>query len=327
MSVRPIFLFSMPRSGSTLVQRVIAAHRGVATTSEPWLLLPHVYASRGAGVVAEYPHRLLAEAIGDFCNELPGGEERYRRELHDFILRLYDAAAGEGADYFLDKSPPYHLVADEIMRLFPEARFIFLWRNPLSVVSSLVETWLEGQWRPLAFRQQLFVGLPRLASAYSENCAGAHAARFEDLVSGDRDAWARLMAYVGIEFDPDALNRFSAVQLNGRHGDPTGIRNYTSVSVEPTEKWRATIANPLRRAWCRRYLRFLGDETLSTMGYDIERLIGELDSCPLTFASLAGDLRILLGDVVKEPVRVRMRRNGLGGPSAIGELLRAGAGP
>jgi Sulfotransferase family len=325
MAVQPIFLFSMPRSGSTLVQRVIASHRGIATASEPWLLLPHVYTSRREGVVAEYPHPRLVDALEDFCDELPGGAEHYRRELHDFILRLYEAAAGDGAEYFLDKSPPYHLVADEIMNLFPEGRFIFLWRNPLAIIASLIETWLRGQWRPLAFRQQLFIGVPRLVEAYRANQSRAYSVRFEDLVSGDGQAWERLMDHLGVDFEPDSLHRFSEVSLNGRNGDPTGIRRYETLSTEPTGKWPETIGNPLRKAWCRRYLRFVGDENLTTMGFDARQLARELDARPFTVDSLMADAKILAGDVLKEPVRVRMRRNGLGGASAIGELLRAGA--
>jgi hypothetical protein len=47
MSARPtaIFLLSLPRSGSTLAQRILAAHEGIATTSEPWILLPYGYAN------------------------------------------------------------------------------------------------------------------------------------------------------------------------------------------------------------------------------------------------------------------------------------------
>ncbi len=325
MGVQPIFLFSMPRSGSTLVQRVIAAHRGVATTSEPWLLLPHIYASRSSGIVAEYPHKLLSEAIEDFCEQLPGGARRYREELHDFIVRLYDAAAGPGATHFLDKSPPYHLVAGEVMRLFPEARCIFLWRNPLAIVASLVRTWLGGEWRPLAFRQQLFVGAPRLVSAYLATDDRAYSVRYEDLVTGEETAWRGLMGHLQIEFEPRALRSFHDVSLHGRHGDSTGRRLYPSLSLEPTDKWRQTIDNPLRTAWCRRYLRFLGERRLRAMGFELSELLSELDAQPLALRSLGPDLRILAGDIVKEPVRARMRRGGLGGANAIGELVRAGA--
>src|SRR5665213_3086127 len=59
MPVRPIFIFSISRSGSTLLQRVLAAHPEVATVSEPWLLLPFVYSMRTEGVIADYVHPLL----------------------------------------------------------------------------------------------------------------------------------------------------------------------------------------------------------------------------------------------------------------------------
>jgi hypothetical protein len=323
VAIRPIFVFSITRSGSTLVQRVIAAHDGVATVSEPWLLLPYLYTLRREGVSAEYTHPLLVTAIEDFCKELPAGSEDYRRELRDFVLRLYEKAAGPDARYFVDKSPPYYFVADEIMRLFPEGRFIFLWRNPLSIIASIIETWRLGRWTPTLFREDLFIGLPRLVSAYMANPAGAHAVRFEDLIGGDTDVWRRLMAYLEIEFDPSALDRFNEVELCGRMGDHVGSGRYSSLSAEPAQKWAETIANPLRKLWCRRYLRFLGDERLAAMGYDGEALLDQLDARPLGTSLLLEDLRSLIGDVAREPVRVRMRRRGIGGPNVIRELLRA----
>lgn len=322
MAIRPIFVFSITRSGSTLVQRVLAAHDGVATVSEPWLLLPYLYTLRREGVTAEYTHPLLVTAIEDFCKELPAGGEDYRRELRDFVLRLYEKAAGPDARYFVDKSPPYYFIADEIMRLFPEGRFIFLWRNPLSIIASIIETWRLGRWTPTLFREDLFIGLPRLVSAYMANPAGAHAVRFEDLIGGDSDVWRRLMAYLEIEFDPRALDRFNEVELCGRMGDHVGAGRYSSLSAEPAQKWAATIANPLRKMWCRRYLRFLGDERLAVMGYDGEALSDQLDARPLGTSLLLEDLRSLIGDVAREPVRVHMRRRGIGGPNVIRELLR-----
>jgi hypothetical protein len=317
MTVTPIFLFSISRSGSTLVQRIVAAHDGVATVSEPWLLLPLLYAQRREGVLAEYVHPLMVDAIEDFCKELPLGAEDYRREAHDFASRLYEQAAGAGARYFLDKSPPYCLVAEEIMQLFPEGKFVFLWRNPLSVIASMLETWLDGRWHPTMFRSDLFIGLPRLVAARSANLAGSCSARFEDLVGGDGAHWRSLMDYLELEFDPGALASFPAVELNGRMGDPTGVRRYSTLSADPAEKWRGAFANPLRKAWCRRYLRFLGEERLAVMGYSLEQLLGELDAQPVGTVSLVRDIGNAAADLVKEPLRPR-----LGGPSLIRALLR-----
>jgi hypothetical protein len=321
MAIQPIFIFSAPRSGSTLVQRIMAAHPQVATVSEPWLVLPHAYTFRSRGVCAEYQQPLLVNAIEDFCKELPRGSEDYRDALRSCILGLYEKAAGEGTRYFLDKSPPYCLVAEEIISMFPEGKFVFLWRNPLSIVASIIETW--EPWRPTMFRDDLFIGLPRLVSAYRANQGRAHSVRFEDLVGGDEQRWSLLMDYLEIEFDPETLSRFSEVKLNGRMGDPTGPQRYSSLSTEPEQKWKDTLANPLRKAWCRRYLRFLGDARLATMGYDYRQLMQELDRQPPSTKALLPDLRRMVEDTAKETVRVRVRSPTIGGPNVIRELLRA----
>jgi hypothetical protein len=321
MAIRPVFIFSISRSGSTLVQRIVGAHEGIATVSEPWLLLPHAYTLRQRGVDAEYLHPLLVDAIEDFCAELPEGSEDYLAEMRRFALRLYEKAADDGATHFLDKSPPYCLIAEEVMRLFPEGKFIFLWRNPLAVLASMIETW--EPWRPTLMSSDLFIGLPRLVAAYEANRARALAVRFEDLVGGDEASWRRVMDYLGIDFEPDALEQFAEVELNGRMGDPTGRKRYSALSSEPDQKWKQTLANPLRKAWARRYLRFMGSERLATMGYDRERVEHRLDSQPTSLDSLIPDLGQLFKDLAKEPVRVRTRYRRVDTPNVIRQLIRA----
>lgn len=319
MGVQPVFIFSVSRSGSTLVQRIVAAHEGVATAPEPWILLPHAFSLRRSGVDAEYFQHLLATAVEDFSARLPQGEADYLEGIREFALNLYELAGEEGATHFVDKSPPYCLVAEEIMRIFPEGKFVFLWRNPLSVIASMIETW--GPWRPTFMTADLFVGMPRLLAARQAHRSRSHAVRFEDAVSGDRETWTALMRYLEIEFDEAALTGFAEVELEGRMGDPTGRRTYRSLSSDPQEKWRATLANPVRREWCRRYLRFLGEQRLATMGYDLAQLTAELNALPNSRDGLATDLWQAARGVAQEPVRVRTRNRRLGMPNVIRTLL------
>lgn len=321
MGVQPVFIFSVSRSGSTLVQRIVAAHEGVATAPEPWILLPHAYTLRREGVDAEYFQHLLATAVEDFSARLPRGEADYLAGISEFALNLYELAGEEGATHFVDKSPPYCLVAEEIMRIFPEGKFVFLWRNPLSVIASMIETW--GPWRPTFMTADLFVGLPRLLAARQTNHSRSYAIRFEDAVTGDRETWAALMRYLEIEFDEAALTGFAKVEVEGRMGDPTGRRAYNSLSSDPQGKWRATLANPVRREWCRRYLRFLGEERLAAMGYDLRQLTAELDSLPHSRDGLATDLWQAARGIAQEPLRVRTRNRRLGMPNVVRTLLSA----
>ena len=119
------------------------------------------------------------------------------------------------------------------MRLFPEAKFVFLWRNPLSIAASIIDTWHGGKLYVTANREDLFVGLPRLVETYAANRANVHAVRFEDLVGGDRRNWQQLMGYLGIEFDPGALAGLPMSRCTARMGDPTGDRRYSALSADP----------------------------------------------------------------------------------------------
>ena len=44
MSVTPVFVMATPRSGSTLLQRVLTTYDEVGSTAEPWVLLPPLLA-------------------------------------------------------------------------------------------------------------------------------------------------------------------------------------------------------------------------------------------------------------------------------------------
>jgi hypothetical protein len=318
----PLFIFSITRSGSTLVQRVLGSYPEVATVSEPWLLIPFLYTLRRNGVVAEYTHSLAVDAIEDFCRVLPNGVEDYRAELRRFAARLYAKAAGEGsARYFLDKTPPYFFVIDDVLALFPYARAILLWRNPLSVLASLIH-FDGGAWDPARYRENLFGGLARLVEAERRHGDRICAVRYEDLVAGGEDHWRRIACYLGLEFDPDALTRFSEVRLNGRMGDPFGARRYSSLSTEPMEKWRSSLNNPVRKAWADRWLRWLGRERLAVMGYDLDALRGELHALRNDNAELAGDCRRCALALLREPARAQARRLlGLCGPSSFRYIL------
>jgi hypothetical protein len=289
--LRPIFVLSLPRAGSTLVQRVLAAHPEVSTTPEPWLLLPQVFAMRERGGLATYGHVNAARAIREFAARLPNGNEDYVEELRRFILALYSKASGGGGRYFLDKTPRYHFIAEELRAIFPDARWVFLWRNPLAVAASVVTTWANGRWRPDRWRLDLLEGPHNLVTAYERYRDDAFAVRYEDLILDPMTTWPRLFGYLDLRFDPSLLNALPSVQLPARMGDRTGSARYQALSKEPLDKWKGVIGSPVRKRWCRAYLRRIGAHALGVMGYDLRGLLAELDA-------LQSDGRRLGGDVV-----------------------------
>jgi len=288
--VTPMFLFSLPRSGSTLLQRVLAAHPLVATASEPWVLLPLLYTLRGEGVYSEYGHYLSVRGVRDFCSALPGGEADYRAALAEMVLGLYTRACRAGERYFLDKTPRYHLVSEEIAEMFPQAPLLVLWRNPLAVIASMAESFGRGRWMLYVLKIDLHEGLDRLISLrdrYRDRCIEV---RYEALVRDPRAGVEQLLARLGLAPHPELLEAFRDVELSGALGDRHGTRAYREITEEPVEKWRTVLNNPLRKAWCRRYLRRLGAGRLQAMGYDLDALLADLAAAPTTYRHFASDL-------------------------------------
>lgn len=317
----PILLISLPRSGSTLVQRVLAAHPQVATASEPWLLLPLLLPLRDDVPAPGGWQPRIHEALEDFAQVLPEGSTSYEGAVADAARRLYDEAA-EGKPFYLDKTPPYFLIVEEIVRALPEARIIVLWRNPLAVLSSVVETFCGGRWQPQNYPTSLFGGLARMIEGARRHPDRIHTVRFEDLISGE-DEWRRLTAFAGFEFDPEALRRFPQVQLQGAMGDPVGTVAYQRIEGEPTEKWRRTISNPLRRLWARRYLEWIGAERLAFMGYDLDLLLAQLASAGEGRRGLGRDAADAAASIARDAVKSRASQ---ASPSAWPSLLGIGSG-
>ena len=289
--LKPLFLFSLPRSGSTLLQRVLAADSQISSAAEPWVLLPLVYALREHGMSAVYSHYWANFALNEFIKELPNGKEDYLSTIGSGISELYrKAAKNKDARYFLDKTPRYALIADEIINIFPDGKFIVLWRNPLAIIASIVETWGGGDWDVSMCKVDLFEGMASLIDGYQAHSKQILGIQYESFLQSPEIELARISEYLELKFDPDVLKNFAQVSFNGKFGDPTGVKNYRTIDSAPLEKWKTIINNPLRKIWCRRYLRWLGEERLKIMGYDLHALLHELNLTGMTISNVFSDI-------------------------------------
>lgn len=287
---KPLFILSLPRSGSTLLQRMLTASPEVSSASEPWLLLPLVYTLKKDGQFSEYWHGRSFEAGQDFLSSFENGEDHYRKGLNRFITNIYSEASDQTATYFLDKTPRYHLIVDELLKIFPDAKFILLLRNPIGVAASIIETWGNGRWKLDSYKIDLYRGLNNLVDAYENHSERMHKVNYEDLLVSPEATMKSITEYLGIEYKPEMLTAFQGVKFSGRMGDPTGVVDYTSLSDKPLHKWKQTMANPIRRRWSKGYLEWLGDQRLETMGYNRQEMLDELADSPLDLKTMPMDI-------------------------------------
>lgn len=258
--------------------------------------MPFCYALKDNGIFTDYEHSRFRTAFRAFIEKLPGKEQNFYDALRVFTLEIYQYFADVESIYFLDKTPRYHLIAQHIMRAFPDGKFIFLWRNPLSIASSLIQSWGEGRWNLYRYKVDLYRGIENLVRAYSErsNRVEAYTLRFEDLVSRPRNEVKELFAFLGVPFEESALEAFAGIDFKGEMGDQKGVQQYQSISQAPVDKWKSVLNNPLRKAWARQYLQWIGENRFGIMGYDMEEFLDDLKGSPLSFDHLIHDIYSLV---------------------------------
>lgn len=266
------FLISPPRSGSTLLQRVLGAHPDVHTLPEPWVMLNACHGLHESGVEADYEPALAARALSGFLDQIGGGAGTYHHAVRAMSDHLYGAALhGSGARIFLDKTPRYFHILPELRAIYPAARFIFLLRHPLAVVASALDTWFDGDVE--AFRQNknavdCIAGPQRIMDAVRELGDAAICIQYEQLIARPEDQLRDLCRRLGIGFDPSMLD-YAAVPLpSSEFGDQENIARHTRPVGEYAERWRTCYRAPARAALARDVLDELGADLITAMGYD-----------------------------------------------------------
>ncbi len=275
MVTQPIFLISLPRSGSTLLQHMLAVSPQIASSAEPWLMLP-LWGMRDPDVGrAIYSHHTAGVAINDFIDHIPDGERHFDDAVRDFALRLY-AAAAQGRPYFLDKTPRYYLLIPYLQRIFPQAKFVLLVRHPLAVLASICETFNRGRFRWFDYWLDWIEGHHCMAEAIRRQSDHCRLVRYEDVASNPLATVGSLYEWLGVPFDEKALSSFKDKDLPGRMGDQTGFKQYAGVVPNSIDKWRSFFATPYRKSVAKHMIRRLSGEDLQILGYGAQELMGEI---------------------------------------------------
>jgi len=196
---RPVFIVGMPRSGTTLVEQILASH-------------PQV---RGAGETHALRNCLREELppdAGDYG--LPGGlaqldSAAYARAAARYS-RYLDALA-PGAARITNKLPGNMVFVGLVALLYPQAKIIHCSRDPMDTCLSCYSK-LFTTGHPFAYEQ---AELGRFYRMYDALMAHWRAAlpgrmlelRYEDLVADLEGQSRRLAAHLGLPWD-DACLRF-----------------------------------------------------------------------------------------------------------------------
>src|ERR1044072_3474104 len=216
-----IFLISQPRAGSTMLQRMLGSHLAIHTVGEPWLMLHPLYALRSEGYDAEYSAPTARQAVEEFLRTIPSGEDEYLEGVRRMCTHLYETSLATSAKrYFLDKTPRYYLVIRELVRVFPEAHYIILFRNPLATLHSIIRTWIKDQWGWLYYYRNDLMEAPRLVLE-AARLAGERAmvVHYEQLVQNPQNELRRICERLGEKFTGEMIEAGAENLPHWHYGD------------------------------------------------------------------------------------------------------------
>ncbi len=265
---RPVFLLSLPRAGSTLLQRLLLMSGKCATLGEPSLLLRFLGEGPAMTRKATYWESLVETATVDMRKAWSGYDDTYRKGVRDLMQGIYEGLA-DGKEWFIDKTPRYSLIAEEIFATFPDAKFIVLWRHPLAVAASVSSTFRKGRWCPDEFGIDLHEGQERLQAFCEKHGGSVFQIKYEDLVTDPATELKRLGDYLGWENLSTVLDQDLVTSTGGTLGDPTGVKRYTKISPASRDAWKAELSNWYRRAWARNYVSGTRAQRMKELGYDL----------------------------------------------------------
>lgn len=269
-----IFLISQPRAGSTLFQLLLSGHPDIATTSEPWIALHPLYALRKQGIDTIYNANLALSALSDFLKQSGASEDFYREETAKFLSSLYGRAIEhQHKRFFLDKTPRYHLIVKDLINLFPEAKFIILFRNPLAVLNSILKSFVKGDCSLLGeFMSDLMLAPKSMTDAAKEFPDRCFRISYEELVADTAKALKEVCSYLGIPYMDSMLVYENRINPEWRFGDAIGIFKSGKPTLESLDSWKKAFVTPQERLFAVSYIKALGPEIVKEMGYDYATL-------------------------------------------------------
>ena len=266
--LRRVFIVGVPRSGTTLLQSLLAAHSEVTSFTESHLFAQHFTFLRGlsAPLLTRNPTRRVHEFLAE-NNEAPGDAARWftvngRRSLRSRLLLpfqtrpvarqllqvLDELALDRGMPNWLEKTPRhlrYIPFLEQVSDTGPRPHFIHVIRQGLAVVASLHEA--SSRWER-AYDLESCIARWNSDLAYSLSRIQApndHFVFYEELASSPEAALERLLAELGLSWEPEILERYGA-SVETLTTPEEGWKAEVGRRIRPSETWRQKLTSEQR---------------------------------------------------------------------------------
>ncbi|SEA21967.1 tetratricopeptide repeat-containing sulfotransferase family protein [Microbulbifer marinus] len=193
----PLFIVGLPRSGSTLVERILASHSGVQSLGElaQWpLAVKRLSRVSEPGLfrvdVAERAAAMDPQQLAD----------RYRQDT---------AHLQDGSPHFTDKLPSNFLYLPLLTKAFPRGRFVHVYRNPMDSCFAIYKQLFADAY-PFSYSLEeladYYIGYHRLLDHWRDLLGDRLIEiNYDELVQNQEQQTRALLTQLGLPFEPACL--------------------------------------------------------------------------------------------------------------------------
>lgn len=191
----PIFIVGLPRSGSTLVERILSGHSNVSAAGELNHLahaIVHAVRARGGSPPSGRAEMVARSAGIDFT------------ALGSDYLKRTGPVTGD-TPRFTDKMPLNYLYCGLIGRALPNAKIVHVWRRPMAACYAIYKTLFKDGY-PFSYDLEelgrYYAGYRRLMNHWLITMPGAiHEVSYERLVADLHGEAKRLLDFCGLPWE------------------------------------------------------------------------------------------------------------------------------
>ena len=195
----PVFIVGMPRTGTTLVERIVSRHEGVRSAEETY-----DFTLAFSSVINEY----LAANQGRNLNPLSAALEVNYSEIANKYRKSMLGMLGK-AECYMDKTPFNFLYCGLIKKAFPQARILHLVRDPMDTCYAVFKTLFDHAYYysyDLGELADYYIGYRQIMDHWHKLMPGAILdVPYEELVSSPHDVSRRIADYVGFAWSKDLI--------------------------------------------------------------------------------------------------------------------------
>lgn len=263
-----IFLVSQPRAGSTLLQNILSNNKDVVTTNESWIFLLFAPILNPSLTLTKYEYNLAFFQLKNFEKEYPSfnSKDLIRNTINSF----YNQIKGDTTKKIvLDKTPRYYEILFEIQKIYPEAKFVLLKRNPQDVVYSLIKKRKINTANDLAWNYRDLLYAPKKIEDFitaNKDSKNVYSVTYEDLIDSPENGVKKLYENLGISYTSEVLSLKNNEQYKGSLGDKN-LNSSVSFS-EIKQKVQKPNLNSELKMFLQGYLHYLGSDFLKDYGYE-----------------------------------------------------------